>query len=672
MKLIPPSLVRLHQLKKKRRNKATTIVPITNKPEEQPENLQGLCSLGCTSCQRFNNIRCFMIFYCILLVAQGIVFGLVDLSIDMFQKGNRLRTIETVVVSSSYDISSCLVVVFISYYGGRGNVLRWIMFSSLLIGLGSLLFAYPYFSGENYQLNIDTEDICKEMKIVKTCKKSLSFQSKYVPFFILGQSVQGIAGMPLYTLGVIFLDDNLATQSTGIYLGFMEFSVTIGYALGYTIGAPLIKSLENNNSDNSVGVSDDNERWFQTWWIRFIFVSILAWSTLIPLSCFTKSLQGTARIKSGKHKKPHLLDRKYKDQEFETSSKDLSASIWILMKTPMFVCLALTKASESLLTIGASEFLPKYTENQFILTSSEATIVSGLILIPGGALGQLLGGAIVSKLHMSYKGLMRFIMVTSAISLVLVVFAVFVRCKPIPFAGINENYNGTGQLGNLTAPCNSYCSCSSSFYSPICGRNDIGYFSPCFAGCTYFKTFKRQKTYFNCSCIDEGLTTSDNQGDFIDARLGICQAKCYKLPVFIVFIFSTITFAAFSAVPITLTILRIVPDKQRSLALGITFVILRIFGSIPGPIVFKMAVESSCTYWDGGRCGHKRNCRLYNATKMSYLFLGICFFSKLFTIIVTAVAFSLSKYLVKENSDTFSVAMKNPKLKQKEKKRTVL
>lgn len=47
------------------------------------------------------------------------------------------------------------------------------------------------------------------------------------------------------------------------------------------------------------------------------------------------------------------------------------------MKTPMFVCLALTKASESLLTIGASEFLPKYTENQFILTSSEATIVSG-------------------------------------------------------------------------------------------------------------------------------------------------------------------------------------------------------------------------------------------------------------------------------------------------------
>lgn len=43
----------------------------------------------------------------------------------------------------------------------------------------------------------------------------------------------------------------------------------------------------------------------------------------------------------------------------------------------MFVCLALTRASESLLTIGASEYLPKYIENQFILTPTNATTLSG-------------------------------------------------------------------------------------------------------------------------------------------------------------------------------------------------------------------------------------------------------------------------------------------------------
>lgn len=66
------------------------------------------------------------------------------------------------------------------------------------------------------------------------------------------------------------------------------------------------------------------------------------------------------------------------------------------------------------------------------------------------------------------------------------------------------------------------------------------------------------QAYYNCSCINEGLTTSDGQGDFIDARRGTCDAKCYKLPLFIVFVFSTIVFAAFSGVPNILAIVRYV------------------------------------------------------------------------------------------------------------------
>lgn len=51
----------------------------------------------------------------------------------------------------------------------------------------------------------------------------------------------------------------------------------------------------------------------------------------------------------------------------------------------------------------------------------------------------------------------------------------------------------TGELGNLVAPCNSHCRCSSSFYLAICGRDDIAYFSPCFAGCNQSKTFQNEK-----------------------------------------------------------------------------------------------------------------------------------------------------------------------------------
>uniref|UniRef100_A0A8C6B333 Solute carrier organic anion transporter family member 6A1 n=1 Tax=Monodon monoceros TaxID=40151 RepID=A0A8C6B333_MONMO len=619
-RIFPANLIKFGSFKKRERDQAGSTPPSIKKVrEKQKESLEGPCGLGCMTfprCQRFNNIRCFLIFFCILVISQCIVFGLVDLSTDDFQKENHLKTTENLVLSLTYDISSCLVVVFIAYYGGKGNILGWITVSSFLVGSGSLLFAFPYFSGGNYKITVETEDTCQEMKMVKACKKaSLSFQSKYMTFFILGQSVQGIAAIPLYVLGITFIYNSVATHSAGIYLGLVEAAGILGYALGYAIGAPLIKA----------GVFFSL---FFLWWIHFVIIAVIAWSTLIPFSCFP---HGTARIKAGERKQPHLLDRdQTKDQEFGASVKDLFATFGILIKNPMFVYLSLSRASESLIIIGASEFLPLYIENQFILTPSEATTLAGLVLIPGGALGQILGGIIISKLQMSCKGLMRFVMVTSAVTLVLLAFVIFVHCDSIPFAGITEDYGGTGKLGNLTAPCNSHCKCSSSFYSATCGRNDIRYFSPCFAGCTYSKTLKNHKTYYNCSCIKEGLTTSDNQGDFIDARHGTCDSKCYKLPLFIAFIFSTIVFSAFAGIPNILTILRIVSDKQRSLAMGVTFVILRIFGTIPGPVIFKIVGETSCILRDTERCGSIGSCWIYNKTKMAYLLAGHTVFVFLF------------------------------------------
>ncbi|XP_065729747.1 solute carrier organic anion transporter family member 6A1 [Phocoena phocoena] len=671
-RIFPANLIKFGSFKKRERDQAGSTPPSIKKVrEKQEESLEGPCGLGCMTfprCQRFNNIRCFLIFFCILVISQCIVFGLVDLSTDNFQKENHLKTAENLVLSLTYDISSCLVVVFIAYYGGKGNILGWITVSSFLVGSGSLLFAFPYFTGGNYKMTVETEDTCQEMKMVKACKKaSLSFQSKYMTFFILGQSVQGIAAIPLYVLGITFIYNSVATHSAGIYLGLVEAAGILGYALGYAIGAPLIKASVNSTFETSVEDSDDNERWQQSWWIHFVIIAVIAWSTLIPFSCFPHGIRGTVRRKAGERKQPHLLDRdQTKDQEFGASIKDLFATFGILIKNPMFVYLSLSRASEYLIIIGASEFLPLYIENQFILTPSEATTLAGLVLIPGGALGQILGGIIISKLQMSCKGLMRFVMVTSAVTLVLLAFVSFVHCDSIPFAGITEDYGGTGQLGNLTAPCNSHCKCSSSFYSATCGRNDIRYFSPCFAGCTYSKTLKNHKTYYNCSCIKEGLTTSDNQGDFIDARHGTCDSKCYKLPLFIAFIFSTIVFCGFADIPNILTILRIVSDKQRSLAMGVTFVILRIFGTIPGPVIFKIVGETSCILRDTERCGSIGSCWIYNKTKMTYLLAGVCFICKVVTIFFTAIASGLYKYLPQENSDILPTVVKNLKVKKKE------
>ena len=42
----------------------------------------------------------------------------------------------------------------------------------------------------------------------------------------------------------------------------------------------------------------------------------------------------------------------------------------------------------------------------------------------------------------------------------------------------------------LDSKCNSNCSCSLDVYNPICGADDVLYYSPCYAGC--LQTYQAQ------------------------------------------------------------------------------------------------------------------------------------------------------------------------------------
>ncbi|XP_008844712.1 solute carrier organic anion transporter family member 6A1 [Nannospalax galili] len=622
------------------------------------EGPYGLGRLVFPALQRLNNIRFFMVLYCFLVLSQGIMFGLVDLSTGHLEKNYYLSKTEKLALSFTYDISSFVVVIFVAHYGGRGSRTKWMAFSSFMIGLGAISYTVPYLTSEISKPHENDEEICQETRLKDACRRNRSaFISKYLIFVLLGETLQGVGGMPIYILGTTFIDDSVPTHSSGIYLGLGEASEILGYGLGYAAGAPQLKASTNHLSN----VNNNMLLWPVSWLITFIISSILAWCTFIPFLFFPHSLPGTHSLKIEKDKQPHPFDKKLKDKEFGYSLKDLYSAFSILVHNPLLMFQAICKAIESLAFIGASEFLPKYLENQFLLTPSMATMLTGVILIPAGAIGYFLGGLIVCKLEMSFKGLMRFTLVTSTISLILLILVMFVHCETEKFAGINEDYEGTGQLGNFTAPCNEHCSCTSSVYSSVCGRDEVEYFSPCFAGCIASKVINNAKAYYNCSCIQEGLTTSDEEGDFVDALPGKCNTKCYKLPLFFAFFFSSITFSSLSGIPITLTVLRSVPDKLRSMAMGVTYVTLRLLGTIPGPLIFKLTADSSCTYWDINPCGVKGHCWIYNKSKMVYILMGICFFCKVCTVIFTTWALSKYDDLTKESVESLSMPVGNIK-----------
>ncbi|XP_051850254.1 solute carrier organic anion transporter family member 4C1-like [Antechinus flavipes] len=616
-------------------------------PPAPPELEEGPCGWGrfTPDClQHCNNPKGFLFHYCLLALIQGIVVnGLVNISISTIEKRYELKSSLTGLVSSSYDISFCLLSLFVSFFGEKGHKPRWLAFASFMVGLGSLVYSLPHFTSGEYHFGSKFEDTCPAMGNTTSCRDSSSKLSSYLYVFILGQLFLGVGGTPLYTLGTAFIDDSVATHKSSLYIGIGFSMSVLGPAIGYVLGGQLLKIYIDANMRKSIFMKEDDPRWLGAWWIGFILSWFLAWSLIIPFSCFPKHLPGTAETQAGKISQAHHNENATQtaDKNFGKSIKDFPAALKILLKNPVFLCLALSTSTEALITTGFATFLPKFIENQFGLSSSFAATLGGVVLIPGAALGQILGGIIVSKFKMACKNIMKFSLLMAAMALLLSFIFIFAKCGNEPFAGVSEAYNGTGMLGNLTAPCNANCNCLDSFYYPVCGRDGIQYFSPCIAGCKNSVPQSRPKAYYNCSCI--GRTKQIPFAENTEAKAGKCEISCTNMPIFLGFFFITVIFTFMASTPITVAILRCVNNHQRSLALGVQFVLVRLFGTIPGPIIFGFAIDSSCTLWDINQCGIRGACWIYDNIKMAFMLVGISVGCKALTILFNGLAIFLYK-----------------------------
>ncbi|KAL6088861.1 hypothetical protein STEG23_022684, partial [Scotinomys teguina] len=465
--------------------------------------------------ERFNNINFFLTMYCIVVLSQGLIFGLTNLTIGHFEKEFYLSRAEKVVLSSAYDFTSLLVAIPVAYYGSRWNRPKWVAGAAFVVGLGSILCAIPYMKYQIISSFEEGEELCieEEDRTVIECGESMvPHRSEILSLFVLGQCLQGIAGMPMYILGVTFLYDHTATHSSGIYIGISELVQVLGYGLGYTVGSPNLKA-PNNQALKEVGTHNFLKQQV-IWWASFLLATLLSWIAFLPLLCFPSYLPGARKLRLQKEKEPLAFDKKFRYKKFGPRLKDLLRALQCLFRSPMLICHAMCKATESLTSIGASEFLPKYLENQFLLTPSLATLLT------------------------------------------------------VNFTEVAENtFTSTSDLISGFLYLDEYYTAEKNI--------DIMKFA---GKWMELENVILSETYYSCSCIKEGLTTTDTQGDFIDAIPGKCNTKCFKLPLFFAFFFSSIVFSASAAIPITLIILQSLPLNLNSLGMGVTYTTLRFFG----------------------------------------------------------------------------------------------
>lgn len=173
--------------------------------------------------QVFNTPKGFLFFLCAASFLQGmIVNGFINTVITSIERRFDLHSYQSGLIASSYDIAACLCLTFVSYFGGNGHKPRWLGWGVLVLGIGSLVFALPHFTAGHYEVETDVgvrTGACLTNHSHVECKDSTSSLSSYRLIFMLGQLLHGMGATPLYTLGVTYLDENVKSSYSPIYIG---------------------------------------------------------------------------------------------------------------------------------------------------------------------------------------------------------------------------------------------------------------------------------------------------------------------------------------------------------------------------------------------------------------------------------------------------------------------
>ncbi|XP_065344246.1 solute carrier organic anion transporter family member 5A1 [Cloeon dipterum] len=515
---------------------------------------------------------------------------------------------------------------------------------------------------------------------VDNCIMSTPSTTGPVLIFLFAQFLLGCGGSPLFTLGTTYIDDHVHPESSAIYIGIMYSMAAFGPVCGFLLGAYLLSFHMDSLSSVPVLIDPGDRRFVGMWWGGFFLCGVLLLVLSLPFMLFPKTLRRekervrlqqktAAAITAGGEEKVNLVSNGdigtaprnsvAEQGDKKNNAKDASCcfkamefvfAVKRLLCNPIYIVTCLGACMELAIVSGFVVYLPKYLETQFSLGKSQASVFTGGIAVPGACIGIFLGGCVLKRLQLKPKGLVQFVLFSNILCLSLYALLFFLGCDNVKMAGTTMPYFNSSKTEpfqvNLTASCNFGCECPTSDVEPVCGNNGLTYFSPCHAGCTAFSS---RSNYTNCACILGNMSSiiTSNSAQFAEvtmvpvATAGPCNSPCQTIFPFLILLFFMTFLVALTQMPLLMIVLRSVKEEERAFALGVQFVIFRLFGYIPAPILFGNLIDSTCLLWKN-TCGEKGGrCLLYDIEMFRYKYVGICAIIKVAALILFLIDWHL-------------------------------
>lgn len=115
-----------------------------------------------------------------------IVNGFINVVITTIERRFGLRSRQTGLVASGYDIASFLCLVPVTYFGGRlgASKPRIIAWGVILLGLGSFTFALPHFLVGPYRATMSTTNTCSAISVNNDTSSQVHIYLKYKKIYI--------------------------------------------------------------------------------------------------------------------------------------------------------------------------------------------------------------------------------------------------------------------------------------------------------------------------------------------------------------------------------------------------------------------------------------------------------------------------------------------------------